>query len=104
MPGGAPFRHKAALCYNYYIAKHSLPLMPISSGAKIMCVYVTPDNPLKCTQIAFVGNWPDAFNGVFKIDYEKMWLNNESLISKWYEILKFGKPQKQSNSFSSFFG
>lgn len=42
--------------------------MPISNGTKIKYIHVKPNNPWRHDVIAWVGNWPKEFDGLFEID------------------------------------
>lgn len=68
---GSIMTAKASLNYNYLINKMKLPLMPIANGSKIKYIRVMPNNSIGCETIAWVGNCPDEFGKLFKIDYDE---------------------------------
>jgi len=68
---GTPMRNKAAICYNYVIQDRTLPYMPISNGSKIKYIRVNPRNLVDNEAIAWVGNYPEEFKKLFKINYEE---------------------------------
>lgn len=65
---GVPARNKASILYNYVIKTRNFPLMPISNGTKIKYIHVKQNNPWRHDVIAWVGNWPKEFDGLFEID------------------------------------
>lgn len=69
---GQTFNAKCALAYNYIIAKHKLPYVPINNGTKFKYVYVKSDKYPTIEAIAFIGKWPKEFNLWFEIDYDIM--------------------------------
>lgn len=87
---GQLFNAKCALAYNYIVAKHKLPYLPIMNGNKFHYVSVKSDKYLQIDAIAFVGQWPKEFDKWFTIDYETMFKKTfvplfESMfkVSKW---------------------
>jgi hypothetical protein len=45
--------------------------MPIANGSKIKYLSVLKDNKFNFETIAWVGNYPNEFDGLFKIDYDE---------------------------------
>lgn len=68
---GSIMTAKSSLNYNYLISKMKLPLMPIANGSKIKYLSVLKDNKFNFETIAWVGNYPNEFYGLFKIDYDE---------------------------------
>jgi len=77
------FGAKAALIYNYILAKKRLKLTPIGNNTKMKYIYVLPNNEFKYKEtgkpgvqpvnfVAFLETWPDEFNNMFTVDYETM--------------------------------
>lgn len=95
------FGAKAALTYNYVVAKKRLKLNPINNNTKMKYIYVLPNNEFKYKEVgksglnpvnfvAFLDSWPKEFDSLFTIDYETMFRKSfcalfESMyiISKW---------------------
>lgn len=69
-PSACPIQIKAAISYNYLIEKLKLPLIPAHRGAKLKFIYVTENNVCQTHAIGFIGNWPEIFDRIFKIDYD----------------------------------
>jgi DNA polymerase elongation subunit (family B) len=85
---GSLMTAKASLNYNYLIKKMKLPLMPIANGSKIKYIRVMPNNPISCEAVAWVGNWPDEFNKLFKIDYDEQFRKTFiSVIERMHVVL-----------------
>lgn len=85
---GSLMTAKASLNYNYLIRKMKLPLMPIANGSKIKYIRVMPNNPAQCEAVAWVGNWPDEFNKLFKIDYDEQFRKTfVSVIERMHVVL-----------------
>jgi DNA polymerase elongation subunit (family B) len=106
---GQVFNAKCALAYNYVIAKHKLPYMPIMNGNKFNYVYVKPTNRYRIEATAFVGAWPKEFDKIFEVDYETMF--TKTFIPLFESMFKVAKwiGEKESISLergglSAFFG
>ena len=93
---GGIFQSKAALAYNYMIAKHKLRYQPIINGTKFNYVYVKENNRNNIEAVAFVGNWPKEFDKYFEIDYEKMFRKTfMPVIESMFEIKGWIKPKEK---------
>lgn len=105
---GQVFNAKCALAYNYIIAKHKLPLMPIMNGNKFNYIYVKSDHYQQIEAIAFVGNWPKEFDKWFKTDYETMFTKTFiPLFESMFKVAKWIGPKDtislETDGLSSFF-
>lgn len=93
------FGAKAALIYNYIIAKKRLKLTPINNNTKMKYIYVLPNNEFKYKEVgkpglnpvnfvAFQEVWPKEFSQMFQIDYETMFRKSFcALFESMYGIL-----------------
>ena len=100
------FGAKAALTYNYIVAKKKFKLNPINNNTKMKYIYVKPNNEfrykeegksglLPVTFVAFVDAWPNEFNDLFEIDYETMFRKSFcALFESMYTINGWLKPGK----------
>lgn len=100
------FGAKAALIYNYIVAKKRFKLTPINNNTKMKYIYVTPNNEFKYKEIgkpglkpvefiAFLDAWPKEFEGLFEIDYETMFRKSFcALFEAMYTISGWIKPGK----------
>jgi hypothetical protein len=85
---------KAALSYNYLIRKENLLLTPITNASKFRMVYVNPNNKYNIDTIAYVENYPEEFNNLFTIDYDKLFEKSFlPVIEKMFDILKWKNPK-----------
>ena len=105
---GGIFQSKAALAYNYMIAKHKLRYQPIINGTKFNYVYVKENNRNNIEAVAFVGNWPREFDQYFEIDYEKMFRKTfMPVIESMFQIKGWVKPKEkieiESSGLDDFF-
>lgn len=105
---GGIFQSKAALAYNYMIAKHKLRYQPIINGTKFNYVYVKENNRNNIEAVAFVGNWPREFDQFFEIDYEKMFRKTfMPVIESMFQIKGWVKPKEkieiESSGLDDFF-
>lgn len=92
---GQVFNAKCALAYNYVIAKHKLPYMPIMNGNKFNYVAVKSDRYQQIEAIAFVGNWPKEFDNWFTIDYETMFKKTfVPLFENMFQIARWIGPKE----------
>lgn len=101
MPGHV----KAALNYNYTIAKNNLKLMSITNGAKIKYIHIKKSPKINNQDvIAWIGDWPKEFDQFFEIDYdtqfEKMFL---SVAQSIFDVLHWGEIQLKVSKLKDFF-
>lgn len=101
------FGAKAALTYNYVVAKKRLKLNPINNNTKMKYIYVLPNNEFKYKEvgkaglkpvefIAFLDSWPKEFDSLFTIDYETMFRKSFcALFESMYIILKWMKKSDE---------
>lgn len=101
------FGAKAALIYNYIVAKKRFKLTPINNNTKMKYIYVTPNNEFKYREVgkpeikpvefvAFLDAWPKEFEGLFEIDYETMFRKSFcALFEAMYIISGWMKKGKQ---------
>lgn len=113
------FGAKAALTYNYVVAKKRFKLNPINNNTKMKYIYVKPNNEFKYREvgkpgikpiefIAFLDAWPAEFNDLFEIDHETMFRKSFcALFEAMYTIngwLKKGKSlELEKSELESFF-
>lgn len=104
-PKACPIHVRAAINYNYMIKKYNLPLQPIDNGSKIKYIYVVSNkNELNQNIIGFINQWPEEFNNMFTLDYENQWQKTfESVIQRFFDVLKWGNIQLETNNLSSLF-
>ena len=98
------FGAKAALTYNYVVAKKRLKLTPINNNTKMKYIYVKPNNEFRYKEvgkpgykpvnfISFLDQWPKEFDDLFEIDYETMFRKSFcALFESMYEIQNWIKP------------
>lgn len=98
------FGAKAALIYNYILAKKKFKLTPIQNNSKMKYIYVKPNNEFKYKNldkhtiepvnfVAFVDSWPKEFDSLFEIDHETMFRKSFcALFESMYIINKWLKP------------
>ena len=66
-----PIHNRSSILYNYIVKENDLPYQFIDDGAKIKYLYVLPNNRYKTYVIGYIGNYPEVFNNIFKIDYNE---------------------------------
>lgn len=106
---GQVFNAKCALAYNYVIAKHKLPYLPIMNGNKFNYIYVKPSNRYRIEATAFVGSWPNEFSKIFEVDYETMFRKTFiPLFESMFKVAKWIGPKEtislERGGLSAFFG
>lgn len=97
-----PIRNSCAIFFNCFIKKFNLPYAPITNGTSIKYVYVNEENLFRCRAIAFTEEWSEIFDENFTVNYELQWSTCENIITKWFEVLNWGKPQIKMNTLASF--
>jgi DNA polymerase elongation subunit (family B) len=100
-----PMHVRAAMNYNYTIKKNNFPYLEIGNGSKLKYIFVKESNFLEQNVIAFIGNYPDEFQKIFKIDYdtqfEKTFL---SVVQRMFDVLNWGEINlKDSGKLKKFF-
>lgn len=91
-PSRCPQHVRAAVNYNYLVAKYDLSLETVGDGADIKLVYVHPNNELGTKVIGYVGKYPKQFKKIFKIDTEEQWKKQfESILQRFYDVVGWGK-------------
>ena len=65
-----PIHNRAAIVYNYIVEKMKLPNNMVYSGSKLKYIYVYPNNSYRSDVIGYMGNYPEKFKEIFKINYE----------------------------------
>lgn len=85
---GTPMRNKASIVYNHIVEKMRLPLSKIDSGSKIKYIHIVPDEKFNNADvIAWIGNYPTEFRGLFKIDYEKQFETFLNVLERMHTVL-----------------
>jgi DNA polymerase elongation subunit (family B) len=88
IPKGCPIHCRAAIHYNYLVSKYNLSLQKINNGTKMRFIYVQSNNELNTDIIGFVGNYPDKFKELFKIDYERQWIKTfQNVIQRLFDAM-----------------
>jgi hypothetical protein len=67
------------------------------TGDKVRMVYVKAPNKYNLKMIGFKGEWPEEFNDIFHVDYEKMFGKVfHAAIERFYEAVgwKLRKPSE----------
>lgn len=85
---GTPMRNKAAILYNHMVNEMKLPLSKIDNGSKIKYIHIVPDFRYKeANVIAWIGNFPEEFKGLFKIDYEKQFETFLNVLERMHAVI-----------------
>jgi DNA polymerase elongation subunit (family B) len=101
---GTPQRNKASINYNYVVGFYKLPLKYIDDREKIKFVYVYDNNFINQEVIAMISKWPDKFNELFNVNYEKQWeITFEDVIGRFFHSLGWGKITLETNSLEEMF-
>ncbi len=99
-----PIHVRAAMNYNYMIAKHKLKLMPITNGTKLKFIFINENNCINQNVIGFINEWPKDFDKFFKIDYEEQFEKSFlSVIERFFEVLDWGKINLKVSKMNKFF-
>lgn len=99
-----PQHNRAGINYNYVVAHYNLPLKYIDDREKIKFVYINNNNFINQNVIAMISNWPDKFDELFSVDYEKQWeITFEDVIARFFKALKWGSINLESNSLEDMF-
>jgi len=103
-PKHLPIHVRAAINYNFTIAKYKLPLMEINNGTKMKFIYVAPQkNELKQNIIGFINEWPKEFEAMFKVDVEEQWQKVfQDVIQRFFNVLGWGNIEIEENTLSDF--
>lgn len=103
-PKHLPIHVRAAMNYNYMVAKHGLPLMEVDNGTKMKYIYVSKHkNELGQNIIGFINEWPKEFNDLFFVDIEEQWQKVfQRAIQRFFEVLKWGQIEVEENNLSDF--
>lgn len=103
-PKHLPIHARAAMNYNYIVAKHKLPLMEINNGTKMKYIYVSSHkNELRQNIIGFINEWPKEFDELFKIDIEEQWLKVfQDAIQRFFNVLDWENIEIEENNLSDF--
>ncbi len=103
-PKHLPIHVRAAMNYNFVVAKNDLPLMPVNNGTKMKYIYVAPHkNEIHQNIIGFVNEWPKEFDDLFYIDTEEQWKKVfQNAIQRFFNVLGWGEIEIEENSLSDF--
>lgn len=89
-----PIRNRAAITYNWMIAKNKFPYMSINNGSKLKFIRINKDNITGQDVIAWVGNYPEEFKKYFKVNldeqFEKTFL---SVFNRIWTVLGWCGPE-----------
>lgn len=102
---GTPARNKSAIVYNKILLDKGIKNLPfIDDNTNMNFIYVNKNNKYNVTQVGFIGEYPEIFKDIFKIDYELMWQKScIGLLEKWFEVLDWGNVELDINSFDEYF-
>ena len=100
-----PPRNKSAINYNVVIEHEKLNNREkIQSNSLMYYVPITTNNKFEFDLIGFVGDWPKEFDKLFEVDYNQLWHSTcMGLLGNWFEVLDWGEPKLESNSFEDYF-
>ncbi len=100
-----PPRNKAAVNYNAFLKHKDIRDLPsIGNNTLMNYIQVVDNNDMGFDVIGFVGEYPQILKDNFTVDYNSLWESTcMGLLSNWFEVLKWGAPQLQQNSFDDFF-
>lgn len=103
-PPNLPIHVRAAMNYNYIVAKHSLPLMEVDNGTKMKYIYVSKHkNEIGQNVIGFINEWPKQFDELFFVDIEEQWQKVfQRAIQRFFEVLDWGDIEVEENTLSQF--
>jgi len=103
-PTHLPIHVRAAMNYNFIVAKHKLPLMEINNGTKMKYIYVAPHkNEIHQNVIGFINEWPVEFDKMFTLDIEEQWSKVfEDAISRFFKVLGWGNIEVEESNISDF--
>lgn len=103
-PKHLPIHVRAAMNYNFVIAKNNLPLMPVNNGTKMKYIYVAPHkNEIHQNIIGFINEWPKEFDELFYIDIEEQWKKVfQNAIQRFFNVLGWGEIEIEESSLSEF--
>jgi DNA polymerase elongation subunit (family B) len=98
-----PIHVRASINYNFLIKTMDLPLIPVNNGTKVKFIHVSPNNIIQQDVIAFINEWPEAFNKLFVIDYEYQFQRTFiTVIQRFFDVLDWGNINIEENSLSDF--
>lgn len=90
-PLHCPQHVKAAINFNYIVTKYKLNLELIGDGTDIKMIYIHNNNIFDMDIIGYIGNYPDFFKSLFKIDYDLQWDKNfKKILSRIYAVINWG--------------
>lgn len=103
-PANLPMHVKAAMNYNFIVAKYKLPLMEINNGTKMKYIYVASQkNELNDYVIGFINEWPKEFDNLFMIDTEEQWIKVfQGAIQRFFNVLNWGNIEIEENTLTDF--
>ncbi|MFW6247074.1 MAG: DNA polymerase domain-containing protein [bacterium] len=101
-PKHLPIHVRAAMNYNFTLAKNNLPLMPVNNGTKMKYIYVAPHkNELHQNVIGFINEWPKEFDELFYVDIEAQWNKVfQKAIQRFFNVLDWGEIEIEENTLS----
>lgn len=89
----AAYFHDLIMNQNGWLSKYE----KFKSGDKVRMVYVKKPNKYNISMIGFKGDWPEEFDGIFVVDYEKMFAKVfYAAIERFYNAVgwKLRKPSE----------
>lgn len=103
-PDHVPIHSRASINYNMLVEMKNLKVVPISNNSKIRHIYTSTDNILNQNVIGFVGNYPEEFKSLFKIDYELQFEKTFlAAVQRLYDVLLWGEIKFSKQKLSKFF-
>jgi DNA polymerase elongation subunit (family B) len=102
-PSSCPIHVRASINYNYLISKFKLPLVPITNGTKVKYIHTLPNNLINQDIVAFINEWPDEFNKIFKIDYDRQFNRTfTAVLQRFFDVLNWGDLNLEESVLAEF--
>lgn len=97
-PHHCPIHTRAAINYNYINRKYQWGGLPIYNGTKLKYIHVNPNNEIHQDIFSFVGNIPNGFDKLFKVDYERQFERTfQNIVQRFFDVLGWGEIRLNSN-------
>ena len=101
---GTPQHNRSGINYNYVVNHYKLPLKYIDDKEKIKYVYIYNNNFINQEVIAMIGQWPEKFNELFNVNYEKQWeITFEDVVGRFFHAMGWNNINLERNSLEDMF-
>ena len=98
-----PIHSRAAINYNYIVSKYKLPYILIDDKTKMKYCYIYDNNLIHQNVIGFIGEWPEKFNELFKINYDEQWrVGFQDTIDRFFKVLGWDQVNLEKYDWSEF--